>query len=71
MQLSVMLKLKIRLNSTVKIMLKKIEHKITILQYKYLFLDEKKIKLTKIVKTINMKIKNNDKKNNNNKKTLQ
>jgi len=36
-----------------------------------LILDEKKIKLTKIVKTINMKIKNNDKKNDNNKKTRQ
>ena len=42
-------------------MLKQIEHKITILWHKYLFLDEEEAKLTKIVKIMNMKMKDNDK----------
>ena len=33
-----------------------------ILQYKYLSLNKKKIKSVKIIKTVNIKMKNNDKK---------
>ena len=54
--------LKMKLNSTVKAVLKQIECEIMILQHKCLSLDREKIKLTKIVKIMNMKMKNNDKK---------
>ena len=54
--------LKIKVNFIIKIIFKQIECKITILQHKYSFLDEEKIKSAKIVKTMNIKIKNNDKK---------
>ena len=54
--------LKMRMNSTVKAVLKQIKHKITILQYKCSFFDREKIKSAKIVKTVNTNIENNDKK---------
>ena len=54
--------LKIKSSSTVKAVLKWIEHEITILWHKCSFLDEEEIKSAKIVKTVNIKIKNNDKK---------
>ena len=63
--------LKMKMNFIIKTMFKQIEHKIIILQYKYSFLDEEKIKSAKIVKIINTKIRNNDKKNNSSKKTFQ
>ena len=53
--------LKIRLNSIIKVMLKQIEHEITILQHKCLLLDKEEAKLAKIVKIVNTKIGSNDK----------
>ena len=61
--------LKIRLNFIIKAMLKQIKHKITILQCECLFFN-KEIKSAKIMKIINTKIKNNDKKNDNSKKAF-
>ena len=63
--------LKMKSNFIVKIMFKWIKHRIMILQHEYSFFNEKKIKLTKIMKIINTKIENNDKKNNNSKKIFQ
>src|SRR5437667_6177589 len=54
--------MKMRLNSTVKAVLKQIEHEIMILYCKCSSLDREEIKLTNIMKTMNMKIKNNNKK---------
>ena len=42
-------------------MFKQIKHEIIILQYEYLSLNEEEIKSTKIVKIVNTKIRNNDK----------
>ena len=53
--------LKMRSNLIVKAVFKQIEQEITILQYEYLSLDEEEVKPAKIVKIMNMKIKNNDK----------
>ncbi len=53
--------LKMRLNSTVKVVLKWIECEIMILWYECLSLDKEEIKSVKIVKTVNIKIKDNDK----------
>ena len=54
--------LKMKLNSIVKAVFKQIKHEIIILQYQYLFLNEEEIKSTKIMKTMNTKIENNNKK---------
>jgi len=54
--------LKIKLNSTIKVILKYIKHKIIILKYKYSSLNKEEIKLAKIIKIINIKIENNNKK---------
>ncbi len=54
--------LKMRLNSIIKIMFKKIKHEIIILWYKYLFLNRKEIKSAKIMKIMNIKIEDNNKK---------
>ena len=63
--------LKMRLNFIVKAVLKWIKYKITILWHECLFLDKEKIKSVKIVKIVNIKIENNDKKNDNSKKIFQ
>ena len=54
--------LKMKSNLIVKTVLKWIEHKIIILWCECSFLNKEKIKLTKIVKMMNTKIENNDKK---------
>ena len=54
--------LKMRSNLIVKAVLKQIKHKIMILQHEYSSLNREEIKLTKIVKMMNTKIENNDKK---------
>ena len=54
--------LKMKSNLIIKIVLKWIECKITILWHEYSSLNRKEIKSAKIVKTVNTKIENNDKK---------
>ena len=54
--------LKMRSNLIVKAVLKQIKHKIMILQHEYSSLNREEIKLTKIVKMMNTKIENNNKK---------
>ena len=54
--------LKMRLNLIVKAVFKQIKHEITILQHECSFLNEKEIKSAKIVKIMNTKIEDNDKK---------
>jgi len=53
--------LKMRLNSTVKAVFKRIKHKIIILQCECLSLNREEIKSAKIMKTVNTKIEDNDK----------
>ncbi len=53
--------LKIRLNSTVKAVFKRIKHKIIILWCECLSLNKEEIKSAKIMKTVNTKIEDNNK----------
>src|SRR6266487_7162602 len=53
--------LKMRLNSIVKAVFKRIKHKIIILQCECSSLNKEEIKSAKIMKTMNTKIKDNDK----------
>src|SRR5438034_6029018 len=53
--------LKMRLNSTIKIVIKYIKYEIIILQYKCLLLDREEAKLAKIIKIVNTKIEDNNK----------
>ena len=53
--------LKMKLNFIIKAVLKKIEHKIIILQCECSSLNKEEIKSAKIMKTMNTKIKDNDK----------
>ena len=63
--------LKMRSNFIVKIVFKWIKHEIMILWCECSFFNEKEIKSTKIVKIMNIKIEDNDKKNDNSKKISQ
>ena len=60
--------LKMKSNLIVKIVFKWIKHEIMILWCECSFFNEKEIKSTKIVKIMNIKIEDNDKKNDNSKK---
>ena len=53
--------MKIKLNSTIKVVFKWIKHEIMILWYKCSFFDEEEIKSAKIMKIMNTKIENNSK----------
>ena len=54
--------LKMKLNSTIKVILKYIKCEIIILQHKCLSLNKEEVKLAKIIKIVNTKIENNNKK---------